>query len=179
MGGSTSTSTTVARRSNTRVQIKRRHVDVCEEFWQKANVTWTHRTAKNLKLLPSVSEATNYITATASTWHIDDKPGGPEFVKTLILNAQSSGPSSSEYIDAVYKIGGRDGVATYIYVVMGNQSGEILVAFSYHHLTESLKDDSTYTSSAEEITIDWLKWKACQNLQGMLSQDLAPEIDWK
>lgn len=168
-----------ATRTGQIVQINRQYVNTCEDFWRRASVTWNHKTAKNSKVLSSVNEAKSYITATASTWHIDDKPGGPEFIRTLLLNTEHSGTSGTEYTDAEYKIGGRDGTATYIYVVVGNQNGSILVAFSYHHLTESLTDNSTYTSYAAEITLDWLKWKACESLHGMLSADIAPQIRWK
>ncbi|CAF1453312.1 unnamed protein product [Rotaria magnacalcarata] len=173
MGGSSS------KPKNAIVQINQQYVNTCEEFWRKSSVTWNHKTIKSCKTLASVSEAKSYITATADNWHINDKPGGNEFIRTLLLNAELSGNASSEYIDAEFKIGGKDGTATYIYVIVSNQNGSITVAFSYHHLTESLSNNSTYTSYAADITIDWLKWKACENLQAILSTDLAPQIRWK
>lgn len=160
------------------VRISRRHVNICEAFWKKASVTWEHKTAKNMKLLENVTDAHNYIKGIASTWHIDTKPGGPEFIQTLLLNAEISGKSGSEYMEVEYKIGGKDGKATYIYVIVGHEDNKILVAFSYHYLNESLTDNSVYTENAGSITLDWLKWKACENLQGMLSSSSAPTIQW-
>ena len=177
MGGSSSSETTNSTRPI--VQIKRQYVNTCEDFWRKASVTWDHKTAKNVKTLSNVKDAQTYITAIANTWQIDEKPGGPEFIRTLLLNAEFSGTSSSEFINAEFKVGGKDGTATYIYVVVGNTNGSVVVAFSYHHLTESLTDNSIYTSYAAEITLDWLKWKACESLQGMLSANTAPRIEWK
>jgi hypothetical protein len=161
------------------VQIKRQYVDTCEKFWRQASVQWNHKAIKNSKTLSTVRDAKQFIKTTASNWNIDDKPGGPEFINTLFLNAELSGPSGSEYIDSEFRIGGKDGTATYIYVVIGHKSGNIIVAFSYHHLVESLTGNSIYTSYAIEITDDWLKWKACENFQSMLPANSAPQIEWK
>lgn len=165
--------------SSPMVLINRNHVDTCEKFWRNGCVTWKHKTVQNSKCLASVTEAKTYINGTASNWNIMDKPNGQQFINTLLLNAELSGNSSTDYVDAEYKVGGTDGTATYIYVIVANQNGKILVAFSYHHLTESLTNGYVYTQYAEQITIDWLKWKACETLQGILSANLAPRIQWK
>ena len=95
------------------------------------------------------------------------------------INASFDGLGPGEYKEAKYEIGGRNGTATYIYVVINREtSNNITVTFSYNYLEESLTGNTVYTSYAAEITLDWLKWKACTSLQGMLPWNVAPRINW-
>lgn len=89
------------------------------------------------------------------------------------------GLGTGEYKEAKYEIGGRNGTATYIYVIINKvSSSQIAITFSYNYLEESLTGNTVYTSYAGDITLDWLKWKACTTLQGMLPWDVAPRIHW-
>ncbi|CAF3842218.1 unnamed protein product [Rotaria magnacalcarata] len=115
-------------------------------------------------------------------WHYTSTSGqrdADQFIETLHLYASLDGPGTGEHKEAIYQIGGTHGTATYIYVVINRESSNnITVAFSYNYLTESLTGSTSYTSYAGEITLDWLKWKACTSLQGMLPWSIAPKINW-
>jgi hypothetical protein len=70
-------------------------------------------------------------------------------------------------------------LGTYIYVIINKvSSGQIEITFSYNYLGESLTGNEVYTSYAADITLDWLKWKACTTLQEMLAWDIASRINW-
>ncbi|CAF3533840.1 unnamed protein product, partial [Rotaria socialis] len=142
------------------VQISRQYVNTCEKFWRDAPVQWDHKVVNNSRSLHTVADAKRYIDQMANIWKIRGRPGADEFINTLHLNAEYIGAAAQEYIDGKYQIGGQNGTATYIYVVISNESNQIVVTFTYHHLVESLTGNSVYTSYAKDITIDWLNWKA-------------------
>ncbi|CAF1514686.1 unnamed protein product, partial [Rotaria sp. Silwood1] len=160
-------------------KLKRSYIDECERFWQQAPVTWKHDVINGAKKLITVADAKQYISSLSEIWQIEGKHGANQFIATLKLNTEHVGIASSEYWDGHYAISGQNGEVTYIFVVIHSESSSISVTFSYHHLTENMiGSNSVYTPYAKDITIEWLKWKALENIQSMVPSNIAPTIEW-
>jgi hypothetical protein len=162
-----------------KIAVKRSYVDSCEKFWKEAPVVWNYNVMNNVQKLATVSDAKQYISGLSNIWGIQGKDGAHQFIDTLKLNAQFIGTASGDYKEGTYEIGGQQGHATFIYVMIHRDSSKIAITYSYHHVDENMiGSNSVYTSLAKDITIEWLKWKAWETLKGMLPYDVVPEIAW-
>lgn len=161
------------------IQISKRCVDTCEALRKSDNVRWNHKVVNQTKSFNSVNNANKYINEIGEMGDISNTDGGKEYIKTLRINVDTYGRSTSEWRNADYKVGGKDGIAMYICcLIYSKVSGEIVITYSFHHLEESLRSNDVYTGSVGDIRLDWLKWKACQDIQNMLPANEAPHIRW-
>jgi hypothetical protein len=166
--------------SNNTVAIKPSNVMACEWFRATTPGTYNYNHHTESRTFVSANKAKEFIRNIAGKYDIDATSHGRKLVQSLCLSMDFDGLSSTDYKECVYTFHGQNGEATYVLFVLDLQHGFLpTVSYSYQHVDESIFGTNLgWTFHAGEITMDWLKYKACKSLKERLPYYSAPEIKW-
>ncbi|CAF1615066.1 unnamed protein product [Didymodactylos carnosus] len=158
-------------------RVKRYNVDQCERDWAKAGINKNHTTVNNSKVLNNVNDGQRYLNGLGRILKIDKVDGGQEFIQTLCLNIEFDGTGATEFKQMEFRVGTKHGTATYLLVATNvDQNMKVTVCYSYHYIDEHLLSNKIFTLQATDMTLDWLRAKACESLKAMLPEHAAPKL---
>jgi hypothetical protein len=162
---------------STEIRVKRAYVEECERCWSQTVISKNHSSVNSSKVLKTIDDGKRYITGLGRILKINNADGGKEFIDTLCFNIEFDGAAATEFKQVEFKLGSKNGTATYILVATNvDQNSKVTVCYAYHHIDEHILENKVFTIKAADITIDWLRAKSCESLQALLPPHAAPKL---
>ncbi|CAF1535291.1 unnamed protein product [Rotaria magnacalcarata] len=157
--------------------VKRAYVEACERNWSKQSSSKNHTSFNSIKLLNNIADGKRYLQGLGYILNLNNADGWNTFERTLCLNIELSGPSATEFKQLEFKIGGKNGTATYLLVATNvDCCNKVTVCYAFHHINEHILDHGGFTLRTADVTLDWMRAKSCESLAAMLPRDVAPRL---
>ncbi|CAF3735257.1 unnamed protein product [Rotaria sp. Silwood1] len=125
----------------------------------------------------TIRDGKQYLQGLGRALNLTSADGWDMFQQTLCFNIEFSGISATEFKQLEFKVGGKNGTATYLLVATNvDYSYKVTVCYAYHHIDQHILDHEGFTMQTADMTLDWMRAKSCQSLATMLPPSLAPQL---
>ncbi|CAF4792178.1 unnamed protein product [Rotaria sp. Silwood1] len=127
--------------------------------------------------IDAIRDGKQYLQGLGRALNLTSADGWDMFQQTLCFNIEFSGISATEFKQLEFKVGGKNGTATYLLVATNvDYSYKVTVCYAYHHIDQHILDHEGFTMQTADMTLDWMRAKSCQSLATMLPPSLAPQL---
>ncbi|CAF1236685.1 unnamed protein product [Rotaria sordida] len=118
-----------------------------------------------------------YLQGLGRILNLSNADGWGMFQATLCYNIEFTGASATEFKQLEFRVGGKNGTATYLLVATNvDNNQKVTVCYAYHHIDQYILDYGGFTLQTADITLDWMRAKSCESLATMLPSNLAPQL---
>ncbi|CAF2576977.1 unnamed protein product [Rotaria sp. Silwood2] len=159
------------------IRVKRAYIDAYERHSSQNSLSRDHTCFSSFKELNNKADGKQYLQGLGRILNLSGADGWNTFQETLCFNIEFSGAGATEFKQLEFRVGGRNGTATYLLVATNvDNSCKVTVCYAYHHINQHIRDHGGFTMQTADITLDWMRAKSCQSLATLLPPNLAPQL---